>query len=208
MEELDYYSRGVSYYLTPYLIYETYYGAWNSGMNKFASIGDFDDGVDEISAVYDYGNNNMGIWIFDYFMLPPLTSPEDVRGFNDTVEIKARGLNILTPILMYTTGAGNWSLTKTKQMTAGDFDGNGISDLAMMYDYGNNDMGIWLFSSNGLTFNTITWYRSGVGNWSATKSKFMVGGIYIPGVVSDITMMYDYGNSAMGLWNFYYLSIA
>jgi len=51
----------------------------------------------------------------------------------------------LTTSLWLRTGPNNWGVSNTKFLTSGDFNANGIKELAAMYDYGNNDMGIWLF---------------------------------------------------------------
>ncbi len=63
-------------------------------------------------------------------------------------------------------------------MTAGDFDGDGRTDVGVLYGYGvqgdgTNRTGLWKFSSTGTGFNAPVMSWDSVGqtswNWSASK---------------------------------------
>ncbi|MCL5093744.1 MAG: hypothetical protein M1355_01255 [Patescibacteria group bacterium] len=150
---------------------------WSMQNTKFVVSGLFDGiGGADLAAVYDYGNNNMGIILL----------PEG---------------NVSQARTIYLTGAHNWDMQKTKFVTAGDYDGDLISDIAILYDYGNNDLGIWVFSGG---VSPSLYYKSGPNNWNLGSTKFVASGNYDGGspATTDITVMYDYGNNKMGIWNF------
>jgi predicted DNA binding protein len=95
-----------------------------------------------------------------------------------------------------------WSAANTKFMQAGDFNKDGYADIAAMYDYGNGDIGIWDFESNGTTLTPRLVFRTGPNMWSAANTKFMVTNDFNKDGYADIAAMYDYGNGKMGIWNF------
>jgi hypothetical protein len=152
---------------------------WGTAYTKFMTAGDFNgDGKDEPAAMYDYGNNNMGMFVF--------TS----SGSTFTAE---RWLQ---------TGPNNWGTAYTKFMTAGDFNGDGKDEPAAMYDYGNNNMGLFVFTASGSTFTADRWLLTGPNNWGTAYTKFMSAGDYDGDHVDEISAMYDYGNNNMGLFVF------
>jgi hypothetical protein len=57
----------------------------------------------------------------------------------------SNGSSISNPGLWYISGQNNWSVDKTKNFAGGDFNNDGFSDISAIYDYGNNNMGIWVF---------------------------------------------------------------
>ena len=71
--------------------------------------------------------------------------------------------------------------------------------MAVMYDYGNEDMSIIVFTPNGLSFNTTTWFRSGRGNWGVPNTKYLVSGDYNNDSIYEISSLYDYGNEDMAV---------
>ncbi|MFZ3062472.1 MAG: hypothetical protein WA148_01860, partial [Actinomycetota bacterium] len=102
---------------------------------------------------------------------------------------------------MWNSGAGNWDWSRSK-LTANYFNGDANGDVAILYNYGGDSTGLWLFTSTGTTFNppTAKW-NSGAGNWDWNRSK-IVSGNFVNDVYRDIVILYDYGNSNTGLWLF------
>lgn len=98
-------------------------GNWSMAKTKFITSGDYnDDALDDIAAMYDYGNNTMAIWIF--FSL---------------------GDGTYLPFKSFQTNPGAWSVTSTKHLVSGDIDFDGFDDIYAIYDYGNYKMGITVF---------------------------------------------------------------
>jgi len=154
-------------------------GNWTVPSTRFLTSGDFDnDGKDEIAAMYDYGNNDMGILVF-----------------------KPNG-EAFTQSSWYRSGKGNWGVPNTRFVTSGDYTGDGKAKVAAMYDYGSNDMGIWVFGPNGTSFQSSLWYRSGKGNWTVPSTRFLTSGDYNGNGIDEIGAMYDYGSSDMGILKF------
>jgi subtilisin family serine protease len=110
---------------------------------------DFDaDLLSDIGVLYDYGNNQVGVWAF-------LSSQ-----------------NYVYPTLYWKSGKGAWSWEKSK-IVGGDFDGDSKGDIGVLYDYGNNQVGVWAFlSSQNYVYLTLYW-KSGKGAWSWEKSKLL-----------------------------------
>ena len=71
--------------------------------------------------MYDYGGGFMGIWAFE-----------------------SDGTN-LSPVRIYTGVPGGWNVDATTFLVSGDFDGDTYTDVGAMYNYGSNNMGIWIF---------------------------------------------------------------
>jgi len=163
----------------PRLWYRTGAGNWNVNQTRGYLSGDFNnDGYGDIGLVYDYGNNDMGIWV-----------------------MLSNGSSISNPLLWFRSGVNNWSVNQTKGYISGDFNGDGYTDLGFVYDYGNNDMGIWIMSSNGSTINNPSlWYRTGAGNWNVNQTKGFMSGDFNNDGFTDIGLAYDYGNGDMGIW--------
>jgi hypothetical protein len=106
------------------------------------------------------------------------------------------------------SGVGNWNWQRSK-IVAGDFDGDGKDELAVLYDYsllGNpDDTGLWLFTSTGDQFQLSNPWRSGVGNWNWGRAQIVAGDFDGDGK-DELAALYDYslpGNpDDTGLWLF------
>ncbi|RJQ46368.1 MAG: hypothetical protein C4534_02760 [Gaiellales bacterium] len=136
------------------------------------------DGNSELAVLYDYGNSNTALWLF---------------------EPSATGYN--APQGAWTSGAGNWDWNRAK-VTTSDYNGDGKSELAVLYDYGNANTGLWLFDPTpaGYAAPRLVW-SSGRGNWDWNRSR-MTTSDYNADNRTEIAVLYDYGNSTTGLWLF------
>ncbi|MDY0097151.1 MAG: S8 family serine peptidase [Candidatus Dojkabacteria bacterium] len=151
-------------------------GNWGVPYTKYLTAGDYNaDGKDDIAAMYDYGNEDMAMIVF---------SPSGTT---------------FTTSTWFRSGVGNWGVPYTKYLTAGDFNGNGIDQLAAMYDYGGEDMAMIMFSPSGTTFRTSTWFRSGVGNWGVPYTKHLSAGDYNGNGIDEVSSFYDYGLEDMAV---------
>lgn len=152
------------------------HGGWDWHHTK-AVAGDFDgNGKDDVALVYDAGNSTTLVQV-------------SLSG----------GTKFISTRRWWTSGAHAWSWDRTK-VVAGDFDGNGRDDIAMMYDYDGTRTKLWGLFSNGGTFGgaTLMW-DSGIGHWSARNTKLAAGDLNGDGR-GDIAMLYDYGRGTSKLW--------
>jgi hypothetical protein len=150
---------------------------WGVSSTKYTVSGDFDgDGTDELAAMYDYGNNDMAIIVFD----GDGTSKTSATWFR--------------------SGPNNWGVPYTKYLVAGDFNGDGKDEIAAMYDYGNNDMSMIVFTSaTPGTFTSASWFRTGVNNWGVPYTKYVTAGDFNGDGKAEIAAMYDYGSNDMSM---------
>ncbi|MET8999692.1 FG-GAP-like repeat-containing protein [Amycolatopsis sp. NPDC004169] len=127
---------------------------WNggipSGKAKFVS-GDFDgDGRTDLGAAIDLGSANLTF-----------------RTWHAT----ATGVD--APVTQWTTGAGGWNLGQS-QWTAGDYDGDGRTDLLASYDYGSANTNLFRWHANaagGFDAEGVKW--SSNGTFDAGRSKLL-----------------------------------
>lgn len=157
---------------TPRMTWSSGPGNWAVSRTKFVT-GDFDgDGRSEIAALYDYGNDSVGLWLFS----SDGTSPRRT----------------------WMTNPGSWGWNRSK-LVAGDFDGDGRSEIAVLYDYSNDVTGLWLFNADG-TSPRRTWVTN-PGGWGWNRSKLTVGDFNGDGR-SETAVFYDYSNDNSGLFYF------
>jgi hypothetical protein len=107
-----------------------------------------------------------------------------------------------TPTLWTSTGA--WNLGQAK-LVAGDFDGDGRTDLAQMYDWGNAEwvFWVWLSTSAGpgeLSFAapTVWWHNpQGYADWGR---ETIATGDFDGDGRADIAALYNYDGCTTRLW--------
>jgi hypothetical protein len=157
--------------------------AWNSGAGNWewartkTASGDFNgDGKTDLAMLYDYGSASTGLFVFE-----------------------ASGTGFTTR-QAWTSGAGNWEWYRTK-MASGDFNGDGKTDLAMLYDYDNASTGLFVFEAAGTGFNVRKAWNSGAGNWEWARTKMASGDFNADGN-ADLAMLYDYSGASTGLFVF------
>lgn len=135
--------------------------------------GDFNgDGKDDSAAIADYGSSRMQI---------------RVSLFNGSTAEKGQ----------VWFDSPSFDATKVKgRITAGDFNGDGKDDIAMMCDYSAsvaNKSTIFVFLSNGTSFGTWpeTWFTTTSFNANKVTNRFAAGDFNGDGK-DDIAAMYDY----------------
>ncbi|WP_439378088.1 trypsin-like serine protease [Amycolatopsis lexingtonensis] len=125
-------------------------GAIPSGKAQFVS-GDFDrDGRTDLGAAIDLGSANLTF-----------------RTWHAT----AAGVD--APVTQWTTGTGAWNLGQSR-WTAGDFDGDGRTDLLASYDYGSSNTNLFRWHANasgGFDAEGVKWSSNGTFN-AAQSSMF------------------------------------
>ncbi|MFF1509297.1 FG-GAP-like repeat-containing protein [Streptomyces sp. NPDC058326] len=138
------------------------------------------DGRSDIATWYNYGDGHDELLSF--------TTTSDGR-FNP-------------PIHGWNTAAGNYWVENMKH-TTGDFNGDGIGDIAAFYGYGDGRMNLrtWLGKGDG-TFNApfVSWSVP-AGHWSFNAIHVQSGDFNGDGR-DDIATWYDYGNGSDKLFTF------
>ncbi|MEU2877536.1 FG-GAP-like repeat-containing protein [Streptomyces sp. NPDC007070] len=157
------------------------------------------DGKSDVGVLYDYGQtsdgtNHVGLW----------TYLSNGSGFNKPVKVWDN----------VDAGSGSWNWDRSK-VTSGDFNGDGKSDVAVLYNNGQQSDGtnrtsLWTFTSNGSGFNkpVKVWDNvdAGSGSWNWNRSKVTSGDFNGDGR-TDVGVLYNNGQQSDGtnrtsLWTF------
>lgn len=159
--------------------------SWSGSMKTYQPIkttyktvsGDFDgDGQDEVAAFYDYGSSDTGLHIWQ--------SNTSVEEFKWTSVWKSDDFD---------------AQKIDNRVVAGDFDGDGKDEIAALYDYGNNKVGLFIWKeSSDKSFTCKKLWESSV--FDASRIVDMVTGNYDEDGKDEIALIYDYGNRTTGLW--------
>ncbi|MER5931558.1 FG-GAP-like repeat-containing protein [Streptomyces sp. NPDC002054] len=139
--------------------------------------GDFNgDGRSDLATVYDYGDNTTALWV--------LNARAD-GGYEE-------------PTVRWTSAKGSFSYARAKWV-AGDFNGDGRTDIGAVYGYADGSNALWNFLSNeNGTFTPVKGLTAAVGNFDWDRGIY-VAGDYNGDGRSDIAMVYDYSDGAAGL---------
>jgi hypothetical protein len=163
-------------FTAPAVAWESVAGGWNLSQSRFVA-GDFDgDGRADIGGLYDYGGTTTKLWLW--------------RG-------TASGFT--APAVKWDSAVNGWSLSQSR-FVAGDFDGDGKTDLGGFYDYGGALTRLWLWrgTASGFTAPAVAW-DSGASSWNLPLSRFVAGDFNGDGK-SDLGGFYDYGGATTKLW--------
>lgn len=99
----------------------------------------------QLPFAFNYGSRALSIYVFE-------TSP--------TIRMRR----------LYLSGANSWNLSRSKFLAA-DFDGDGLSDIGSVYDWGRGSIGIFLFNSSR-NFSPVRVWKSPQGMWDTSKLLF------------------------------------
>jgi hypothetical protein len=135
------------------------------------------DSYTDTLTFYDYGSNNLGAFV----------SQGSANGVGQ-------------PQLLWTTGANQWSWGASS-FYAGNFAGNdAYTDVIGLYDYGNGQLGAFLFqgNGNGVGQRQYLWTTS-TNSWSHGNARYVVGNFSGNDGKDDILAFYGYENSNTGV---------
>lgn len=107
-------------------------------------------------------------------------------------------LNYQGPSGWWQTPAGSsYPVSGVKHMTTGDFNDDGKTDVAVMYQYSSWETRIHVWLSNGSKLNyqgSSGWWRTPSGSgYNASNVKFMTSGDFNNDGKTDLMAVFDYG---------------
>lgn len=146
--------------------------------NKFIgsrnAVGDFNgDGLDDYAVMYDYGRARAQLHVFLSTGL----------GFSEEVWWEANEVNAFD------------AARASGRFVAGDFNGDGLDDIAVMYEYSDQDASLFVFLSTGSRFLTWSnWLSCSEYKATAVTDRFVAGDFNGDGM-DDIAAMYKYSDT-------------
>ncbi len=137
------------------------------------------DGRSDMASWYDYGDGHDSVHTF-------LAEPAG--------RLKA-------PSIAWTTAAGNWTVGQSKR-TTGDYNGDGIADLAAVYGYTDGQVKAftWLGKGDGTFQNPFSSWAVTSG-WTFSRMDLYSGDFDGDGR-DDLAVWYDYADGHDSLWTF------
>ncbi len=155
-------------------------GNWDAFKAKLVA-GDFNgDGRDDILALYGFGDGTVAAYTL-------LARPDG--GFAD-------------PVKSWTRKPGDWNYNASR-LTAGDYNGDGRADAAIMFDYGNGRSALFTLPGRpdgGLNDDFVSWTRE--SGWWGTSLGNVVSGDTDKDGRADISVMYNTGKGATSAYTF------
>ena len=148
---------------------ENWYGCMNSAGRVTA--GDFNgDGMDDVAIMYEYDGHNSQIHVF----------PSTGKSFDEWQ-------------IWFSDATGYESHKVADRFISGDFNGDGLDDIAAMYSYDGHNSQIHVFLSTGGTFeNWQTWFADDTGYEAHKVSGRFTSGDFNGDGMDDIAAMYSY----------------
>ncbi|MFD0420623.1 FG-GAP-like repeat-containing protein [Streptomyces parvus] len=100
------------------------------------------------------------------------------------------------------TATDTWDASRSQPLS-GDFNGDGLADVAALYSYPDGSIGTWtwLAKGDGSYATPFASYRNTPGHWTATRSHAVSGDFNGDGR-DDIATWYDYADGSDKLWTF------
>ncbi|MFE0775327.1 FG-GAP-like repeat-containing protein [Streptomyces sp. NPDC058861] len=161
--------------------------SWGWYTSMRLTSGDYNgDGRDDVAALYTYAGSG-DVWAF-------YTFPSRQDG---TFDAPRRALD----------GPAGWSTTSRMQIVSGDFDGDGLDDIAALRTEVNGALGLHTFiAQSGNTFRapSRSWYVSNQGKdfWGSGERTRIVSGDFNGDGRDDIAALYGYESGDLGLHTF------
>ncbi|MYQ52806.1 MULTISPECIES: FG-GAP-like repeat-containing protein [unclassified Streptomyces] len=106
------------------------------------------------------------------------------------------------PLTGWNVPADSWAVRLMKH-TTGDYNGDGIGDVAAVYGYEDGRVALWtwLGTSSGKFASPFQSWKVPAGNWSFKRMKVSSGDFNGDGR-DDIAVWYDYADGHDALWTF------
>ncbi len=152
-------------------------GSYTASQVVHALYGDFNgDGKTDITALYDYGNHNCRwhVWLSD--------------GTKFNISNGSNG---------WWMNSGSYTATAVAQAVSGDFNCDGKTDIAALYNYGGTASRWHVWLSDGTKFNISNgsngWWKVDSG-YDASKVVRAVSGDFNKDGKGDIAALYNYGS--------------
>jgi hypothetical protein len=127
----------------------------------------------QAALLYDNGNGTANIWTI------ALDTPSPV------------------PFLAWSSGPG-FSASRTK-VSAGNYDGDTRTEVAVLYDYGAAAARVWTLNLDLPGGGAVMQWYSGPGNFDAAKARIITSD-FGGDAKDDIGVLYDYGASTARIW--------
>lgn len=101
----------------------------------------------------------------------------------------------------YNSGINGLNISAIQdRIVAGDFNGDGKTDIGVVYDCGNSETKVYTFISSGNSFEKQLWISSPVGSIDAMRvTGRVVAGDFSGDGKDDIAGIYDYGGATAGV---------
>ena len=150
-------------------------GSWYSDLDtvidaakiRFATSGDFDnDGKSDIAFVYSNGSNASSLMV-----------------------LKSTGNSFTAPTVFFNALSTSFKMDSVMFALSGDYDGDGKSDMALIYK-NNTNKNISVFTSTGTVFNAAQSYYTFPDSLIMTQIKYALSGNFTSDAKSDIALLY------------------
>ncbi|MEI6822593.1 MAG: YCF48-related protein, partial [Bacteroidota bacterium] len=150
-------------------------GSWYSDLDtvidaakiRFTTSGDFDnDGKSDIAFVYSNGSSASSLMV-----------------------LKSTGNSFTAPTIFFNALTTSFKMDSVMFALSGDYDGDGKSDMALIYK-NNTNKNISVFTSTGTVFNAAQSYYTFPDSLIMTQIKYALSGNFTSDSKSDIALLY------------------